>query len=551
MDKKKYIPLKIFILVFLITISLFKVENASAQSKEGDTTKVIQNREITEETFLNTYYLQEKSYVFYPKFHNGKLPVIFFCHGYGGTDPKFYSNLIEHIVLKGYAVVYTPYPIVPPPTTKTLIESKYKILWKGIEESVSKYGSLMDLSRIGFVGHSFGAGAIPSLAYKAVQDKDLGESGIFLYMMAPWYSYGITQEQLNNYPKNTKLVMEVFSDDTTNDHRMAKDIFENISIPNSEKDFITLFTSSNKGKRLNATHGTPLGGEYNINTTNELDIYGIFKIFDGLADYSFNGSLEGKNVSLGNSSKEQLFMGNWQDGTPIKNLSSTDTPILIRPQAFYDYKWDSGLNPRKHNTIYSDDKDGISYLNLNYSVPTNKEFKITFNSKLNHKSIDNSLISVYDSNGNLIDVNISLGNDSTVLKVTPVRPYSSGSSYTLYVNKGILSSSNSPLKKVYALKFTTSGTFNNKDTLENLSSEMDKQLKLAISENEKNFILYLKSELDAYIADKTHVPNAILIYIRYLALTPTEKDNFIPIQNYILNEYPISINILLTAMGIK
>lgn len=67
-----------------------------------------------------------------------------------------------------------------------------------------------------------------------------------------------------------------------------KNFPENIDIPNSEKDFITLFSSSNSTFRLYATHRVPPGYAFSSSGINELDTYGVFRIFNTLADYIFN-----------------------------------------------------------------------------------------------------------------------------------------------------------------------------------------------------------------------------------------------------------------------
>lgn len=450
MKMKQNSILAIFLISISIAINLISFKNIEART--------IDNENIIVETFSNPVYSKEKSYLFYPKNTNLKRPVIFFCHGYGGTNPQHYNKLIENIVNEGYIVVYVPYPILPPPIGEIIVNDKYKALWAGIEEAVYKYGSIMDLSKIGFVGHSFGAGAIPSLSYKAITELGWGSSGAFLYMMAPWYSYGITEEQLKDFPKNVKLVMEVFNDDSTNDHRMAKDIFEHINISNNEKDFITLFSSSNSTSRLYANHMVPLGDASNSSGNNELDTYGVFRIFNSLADYTFNHNKESKNIALGNGSKEQKFMGLWNDGSPIKELDSTDTPTLTRVQSFYEYNWDNPFNPRKDICSYSNEKDGFEILNFKEPVSLIKEWKIRFNSKIDIKTLDNTSVDVFDNIGNSIEVRLSLENENTVLRVTPIYPYSPNSNYSLYVNKGILSSKKSFLKKAYVLNFTTTKT---------------------------------------------------------------------------------------------
>ncbi len=57
-----------------------------------------------------------------------------------------------------------------------------------------------------------------------------GENRRLLFSLATWYSYELTQAQLQSFPSNTKLIMQVYDDDNVNDHRMAIGIFNNIYI---------------------------------------------------------------------------------------------------------------------------------------------------------------------------------------------------------------------------------------------------------------------------------------------------------------------------------
>ncbi len=440
-----------FILVF--TINIFFMNTSTKAQPVNVEIPSIENKEILEKQFINPSNTKEKSRLYYLKDIDSKTPVIFFCHGYGGSDPNLYKNLINHIVSQGYIVVYIPYPIIPLPINKTVIEEKYTILWDGIEESVKSYGDLMDLTKIGFVGHSFGAGALPALTYKAIESNNWGTSGAFMYMLAPWYSYQITQEQLSNFPKQTKLIMEVFNDDVTNDHRMAKDIFENISIPNSEKDFINLYSSYNSNLVALASHGVPLNNDYEPDMYKALDKYGIYNLFDGLAMYSFNKDLESKKIALGNGSKNQIYMGTWADGKKYRDLQVTDFPVLTKSQSFYTYSWDNFLNTRRNESYFTDESDGFIYINKE-SVSTNKEWKINFNSEIDATYLDDTSINLYNSAGKPVLFNMITTDNNTSIKIIPLQPYDYGETYSLYINKGMFSSKGAYLNKSYILTFT-------------------------------------------------------------------------------------------------
>jgi hypothetical protein len=161
--------------------------------------------------------------------------------------------------------------------------------------------------------------------------------------------FGITQDQLRNFPPQVKCIAEVFQDDDCNDHRMAKDLFETIGIPASEKDFIILLSDSNAAAccKLYADHSTPNNVSRGNDVTDELDYYGIYRYFDALAEYTFTGSAAAREIALGNGAPSQRSMGTWPDSTPVREAIISDSAPLIRPQSFYYFHWKHPWNVRR------------------------------------------------------------------------------------------------------------------------------------------------------------------------------------------------------------
>ena len=94
-----------------------------------------------------------------------------------------------------------------------------------------------------------------------------------------------------------------------------------------------------------AEHGVPFGPKYKWGRMNGFDHYAIFRYFDALSDYTFNGSEQGKHIALGSGSKEQRFMGLWNDGTPVKEAIAGDNPVINKPSKEYAFNWDHFWNP--------------------------------------------------------------------------------------------------------------------------------------------------------------------------------------------------------------
>lgn len=261
--------------------------------------------------------------VFAPRGVTEPRPTLMFAHGYGGFDVRFYGEILQHVASLGYVAVFVPYPIT------INFPALYRTMDSGFAEAVRRYPRLIDSTRIGFMGHSFGGGAIPSIAHKAYTQRAWGRNGKFLFPMAPWFSLETTTEMTRTFPSDTKLIMQIYRDDRTNDHRMAMDIFRTINIPASEKDFITILPDTVNNYIYSAGHGvcnTLNGTGANASAFDAYDVYGIFRLLDALMEYTFNpGNSTAKNVALGNGSADQIFMGTVGNRT-VKPLRVTDTP---------------------------------------------------------------------------------------------------------------------------------------------------------------------------------------------------------------------------------
>ncbi|MBN1576465.1 MAG: hypothetical protein JW913_07935 [Chitinispirillaceae bacterium] len=279
-------------------------------------------------------------------------PVIFFLHGIGAHDPANYRELLEHLASRGHAVIYPPYTQA---IAMARPQAAYKSLREGFERGVTQWRTLLDSTRIGFIGHSYGGGAVPAISRQWIAERKWGARGAFLYIMAPWYSYDISPQQLESFPEKTALIMQVFEHDFINDHRMAKDIFDNIGIPETRKNFIILRSDSSNGTPLYAGHNVPVGaagGE----SCNQLDYYGVWRLVDALGDYALRGDTAARVVALGSGNDTQRFMGLRPDGTPVRELTGGHTAFVLHPQNSYLNFWNHASNPRYKLTSFFEDR---------------------------------------------------------------------------------------------------------------------------------------------------------------------------------------------------
>lgn len=289
---------------------------------------------IDSASFPNPNYAGQRVQVFYPTDVTGKVPTIFYNHAYGGYDSQNVLGLLRFAARKGYAIVFVPYQ-----TLGVTVEQRYDNLQTGFKMAAHKYTNIIDTTRVGFLGYSFGGGAAFANSLYFFRKYNWGSNGRFIYAMAQWYSYRLSNEQLaDSFPSNTKVLVQILDDDETNDHRMAIDVFSRINVPSSEKDFIKMRSDTLNGYVYSTAHSMP-----NSSTFDALDYYGYYRLLAALCDYTFTGSLVGKNVALGNGSTAQIAMPNG-----LKSLQQTDSPTIIYPQSKYLFPCTSTENPRQN-----------------------------------------------------------------------------------------------------------------------------------------------------------------------------------------------------------
>lgn len=271
-----------------------------------------------------------------------KRPVVLFCHGIGATSPIVYQALLEHIARRGYSVFYSPFPSAQ---AMALPELAYSIMWQGFTVAAHQWGKSIDSTRIGVVGHSFGGGAVPAIAYKSLTGLQWGQESCFLYSMAPWFCHGISSQELASFPRHCIAAIQVFEDDLINDHRMAIDIYKNIGIPASQKTFSLIHSSLATSIPLIADHNAPCGT--NQTGVNKIDSLTIYQQFDDLADSSSIGTERLHNTStldtvIGAQSYYELYiLGNRAFKVPVQQA-----PKPIRASSAYINFWSHSQNPR-------------------------------------------------------------------------------------------------------------------------------------------------------------------------------------------------------------
>lgn len=279
---------------------------------------------VAVETFNNVNFTGHTINIYHPADVSTPVPTIFYSHAYGGNDPENIIGVLNFIASKGYAVVFVPYQTLATVT----VPERYANLIAGFRKAAQDYPEIIDTSKVGFLGHSFGGAASFGISHELFTVDGWGQDGRFIYALAQWYAYNLSNDNLTSYPDNTKVLVEIFNDDTTNDHRMAIDVFNHLGVAAAEKDFLLLPSSAVNGYTYQAVHNMP-----NVSVAfDALDYYAYYRLLDALIDYSFNGNTAGKNVALGHGSSTQVELPG-----AMANLISYTSPAPQYPQGNYEF----------------------------------------------------------------------------------------------------------------------------------------------------------------------------------------------------------------------
>ena len=292
--------------------------------------------EVSEINITNDHFFLKDISVFYPTGTTTPIPTIYFLHGFGGNETRIYIETLRNLASNGYAVVFVPYK-----TVGVTIAERYLTLYDGFLKASQSMPSIIDTTRVGFFGHSFGGGATPRISYRLFTENNWGANGKFIYCSAPWYSFELGDTNLSNFPSDCNMLTVLFDNDDVNDHRIGMDIFNNISIGDSIKDCIIVYADTVSGYNYAANHSLPAQNSAN-GVFDAHDYYVTFRLLGSLADYSFTGNPTAKNIALGNGSNAQIDMG-----SQLTSLIVTDNPSPIYDESIYDYPCSDTQNERQ------------------------------------------------------------------------------------------------------------------------------------------------------------------------------------------------------------
>lgn len=256
-----------------------------------------------------------------------KRPVVFFAHGFGGVDYRFYEALLNQLASNGYIVVFSPFT----DNFLTTHTVRYNQLWDGFLAAAGQNAAIMDLTRVGFAGHSYGAGASPDMARRGVA-QGWGSNGLFLFIMAAWYNWGTNLQQI---PPSAKMVVQVYWDDGTTQHLISQNDIWN-RLPQITERTWQVIRASHMHCMLRASHSIPVtdGLGQTVAALDAYDSWGVWRRLHALSDYTFSGSQTARNIAFGGDA----HMGRWWGTFAIRPLESSAEPV-VNSQSSPTFLW--------------------------------------------------------------------------------------------------------------------------------------------------------------------------------------------------------------------
>jgi pimeloyl-ACP methyl ester carboxylesterase len=265
-------------------------------------------------------------------------PVILFLHGYAAFLPSNYQAWINHMCKKGYIVVWakyqasatSPFSGYPANAQAAWTDALYRLQNYWWEHHVQPQQNDGVIETV-IVGHSFGGWITAWLAGAQPASTPHFPPPLGLVMIEPASLGLLPAINFAGIPATEKMLILSADQDTIACSQDAVNIFESTTqVPAAQKNFLWFNSDST---------GTPnqIGNHYFPNTTgyddtaaiDTRDFYVTWKLSVGAANCLTAGT--NCDYFLGNGAADQLGMGTWSNGQPVKVMSYYADPTTLPP----------------------------------------------------------------------------------------------------------------------------------------------------------------------------------------------------------------------------
>jgi pimeloyl-ACP methyl ester carboxylesterase len=274
------------------------------------------------------------------------LPLVFFFHGWDGTNPKYYGAWLDYLVGQGQVVVFVGYQETHSAPTTGVMTAAYATLLAALAELRRPGHESVDFARSAAIGYSLGASIALNLALTHQFPGVPPIRGLFLANPAD-------APNVQNGKRNASIWLdwravpnEVYVIGAVGEHdRIAstgRQLFGRLcSLPPSQRKLVILKSDTRRGHALKADHMAPTAYsrflEYDpsirvstvlasrpvpwcMTSVNQLDIEGYWKLADIVLDVTFSrGRAPADDTIL-------EFSGVWPDGSPVTRAQVDETP---------------------------------------------------------------------------------------------------------------------------------------------------------------------------------------------------------------------------------
>lgn len=329
------------LVIFFATVSISNGKTCAIQN-----TDTIYGKpgpyQIIADTFKNSQSQEHLFYIFRPSGIKTLPPCILFCPKFGSGNPIEYDGFIKYLVSKGFVVFFPRYKSQIFTRRFIKIGIRTDEMFSLIAKNATAY---IDTTRIGFIGHDYGAGILPAVVKQITQSSGWGNNGVFMYLMSPWYFAGISKRELQAYPPQIRVVIQVFQDDDINDPRIGSNLFQLLNLKPEQKAFYIVYSDVLNHCRLKSNFHLPLSKEADEGEDNIMDTLALYRTADALTRSVFYNDSAATDFVFGNGKNRSLTMGTWENNTPVKEMLATDNPQSFIPLQTYVNSWTSLRNP--------------------------------------------------------------------------------------------------------------------------------------------------------------------------------------------------------------
>jgi len=263
--------------------------------------------------------------------------VVVFCHGLGMLNPRAYGAFIKHLVRQGNIVIYPRYQrtLDLGTTIATYNDSCAKGILKALD-TIQQPGHVKGRIENYFIlGHSVG-GVLTANMTMLHQQYGLPKP-LTAFSMQPGAATYLMSDY-SPFPADVKFLIAIGEDDAIVGTGPGTTIYNQATaVPTAHKNLVHHYADGHGNPDIAASHNEPCGfdnqfdnGETNLfipfvtGAVDAMDFYCYWKLQDALMDCAL--SSENCEYAFGDT-PEQHGMGNWSDGTPVRQLEITPAAL--------------------------------------------------------------------------------------------------------------------------------------------------------------------------------------------------------------------------------